>query len=98
MAQSAEIDADSVRGGKWADRDLFPLDADVTVYWPDVRPCYDATPIPPEKDAPCCNVTEPDGILCDGTMRAGWPVFTCDTCRAHCGAQAHPTHVLPPGA
>lgn len=35
-------DADPARVGKWADRDLFPLDADVTVYWPDVRPCYDA--------------------------------------------------------
>ena len=34
-------DTDPVRGGKWADRDLFPLDADVTVYWPDVRPCYE---------------------------------------------------------
>ena len=32
---------DPVYGGKWADRDLFALDADVTVYWPDVRPCYD---------------------------------------------------------
>lgn len=30
-----------VRGGKWATRDLFALDADVTVYWPDVRPCYE---------------------------------------------------------
>lgn len=25
---------------KWADRPMFALDADVTVYWPDVRPCY----------------------------------------------------------
>lgn len=44
-------ETDDVRGGKWADRDLFPLDADVTVYWPDVRPCYDAPrtrPIPPD--------------------------------------------------
>lgn len=44
-------ETDDVRGGKWADRDLFPLDADVTVYWPDVRPCYDAScPIPPGDD------------------------------------------------
>ena len=50
-----------------------------------------------ENDAPCCNVTEPDGIPCDGTMRAGWPVFTCDTCRAQCGALAHPAHDIPPG-
>lgn len=33
--------ADPVRGGRWASRDLFAADADVTVYWPDVRPCYD---------------------------------------------------------
>jgi len=26
---------------KWENRPLFALDADVTVYWPDVRPCYD---------------------------------------------------------
>ena len=40
MAKSADL-ADPVRGGKWATRDLFALDADVTVYWPDVRPCYE---------------------------------------------------------
>lgn len=28
-------------GGMWADRPLFAADADITVYWPDVRPCYD---------------------------------------------------------
>lgn len=26
---------DDVRGSRWAGRDLFALDADVTVYWPD---------------------------------------------------------------
>lgn len=25
----------------WERRPMFALDADVTVYWPDVRPCYD---------------------------------------------------------
>jgi hypothetical protein len=51
----------------------------------------------PENDRPCCNVTEPDGILCDGTERAGWPVFVCDTCRGQCGALAHEHHrVIPP--
>lgn len=34
--------SDDVHGGKWAARPLFALDADVTVYWPDVRPCYEA--------------------------------------------------------
>lgn len=29
------------RDGVWADRPLFALDADVTVYWPDVRPCWE---------------------------------------------------------
>lgn len=38
MAMSA-VDA-AVYGGQWANRPLFALDADVTVYWPDVRPCY----------------------------------------------------------
>lgn len=32
---------DDVFGGKWADRPLFAADADITVYWPDVRPCYE---------------------------------------------------------
>lgn len=27
---------------RWSERPMFALDADVTVYWPDVRPCYDA--------------------------------------------------------
>jgi len=35
------IPSDPVRGGTWRDRPLFALDADVTVYWPDVRPCYE---------------------------------------------------------
>lgn len=26
---------------KWEDRPMFALDADVTVYWPDVRPCWE---------------------------------------------------------
>lgn len=26
---------------KWAERPIFALNADVTVYWPDVRPCYE---------------------------------------------------------
>lgn len=26
---------------KWEDRPAFALDADVTVYWPDVRPCWE---------------------------------------------------------
>jgi hypothetical protein len=30
----------------WDDRPLFAEDADVTVYWPDVRPAYDAYPEP----------------------------------------------------
>ena len=25
----------------WDDRPMFALDADVTVYWPDVRPCWE---------------------------------------------------------
>jgi hypothetical protein len=25
----------------WTTRPLFPLDADVTIYWPDVRPCWE---------------------------------------------------------
>jgi hypothetical protein len=32
---------DPVRGGRWSDRPLFARDADITVYWPEVRPCYD---------------------------------------------------------
>lgn len=35
------VTPDPVRGGEWADRPLFALDADVTVYWPAVRPCYE---------------------------------------------------------
>lgn len=27
--------------GRWSERPLFALDADVTVYWPDVRPCWE---------------------------------------------------------
>jgi hypothetical protein len=49
-----------------------------------------------EKDVPCCNVSEPEGTRCAGTMRAGWPTFRCDTCGAFCGAQVHPTHITPP--
>lgn len=26
---------------EWEDRPMFALDADVTVYWPDVRPCWE---------------------------------------------------------
>lgn len=26
---------------KWEGRPAFALDADVTVYWPDVRPCWE---------------------------------------------------------
>jgi len=26
---------------RWSDRLMFALDADVTVYWPDVRPCWE---------------------------------------------------------
>ena len=26
----------------WDDRPAFALDADVTVYWPEVRPCWEA--------------------------------------------------------
>lgn len=29
---------------RWADRPMFALDADVTVYWPDVRPCWEEQP------------------------------------------------------
>ena len=32
---------DDVHGGKWAARPLFALDADLTVYWPWVRPCWE---------------------------------------------------------
>jgi hypothetical protein len=28
-------------GATWDDRPMFASDADVTVYWPDVRPCYE---------------------------------------------------------
>lgn len=27
---------------QWDDRPAFALDADVTVYWPEVRPCWEA--------------------------------------------------------
>jgi len=27
----------------WDDRPMFALAADVTVYWPDVRPCWEET-------------------------------------------------------
>ena len=49
-----------------------------------------------ENDAPCCNLIEPEGTPCVGTMHAGWPAFRCDTCGAYCGAVVHPTHVTPP--
>lgn len=26
---------------RWEHRPLFALDADLTVYWPDVRPCWE---------------------------------------------------------
>lgn len=26
---------------RWESRPMFALDADVTVYWPDVRPCWE---------------------------------------------------------
>lgn len=50
---------------------------------------------------PCCNYIEayydhdPEGP-CAGTMQPGWPEYVCDTCRARCGAQAHPQHAFPP--
>ena len=48
-----------------------------------------------ENDAlPCCNVSEPDGIPCAGSMRRGWPEFVCGTCGARCGALAHPVHAI----
>lgn len=31
----------------WDERPLFALDADVTVYWPDVRPCYEDDDVTP---------------------------------------------------
>lgn len=31
---------------KWDDRPAFALDADVTVYWPDVRPCWEPVTSP----------------------------------------------------
>lgn len=58
-----------------------------------------------EKDATplrCCNYIEalrdhdPSGP-CEGTMQPGWPEYVCDTCRARCGALAHPMHAIPPG-
>lgn len=27
----------------WEDRPMFALDADITVYWPDVRPVWEET-------------------------------------------------------
>lgn len=29
---------------RWADRPMFAYDADLTVYWPDVRPCHEEQP------------------------------------------------------
>lgn len=43
---TADCDADA----KWDSRPRFALDADVTVYWPDVRPCYDACVTSPGVD------------------------------------------------
>jgi len=34
-------DENKSENDKWADRPMFALDADITVYWPDVRPCYE---------------------------------------------------------
>ena len=31
----------------WEQRPMFALDADLTVYWPDVRPCWEDTPRDP---------------------------------------------------
>ena len=38
--------------GTWDSKpgDMFPLEADVTLYWPTVRPCYDAPRNPPGLD------------------------------------------------
>lgn len=41
LPEPEEEDDPSVWGGKWADRPIFPRDADITVYWPDVRPCFE---------------------------------------------------------
>lgn len=29
--------------GVWVGRDLYAEDADLTLYWPDVRPCWEET-------------------------------------------------------
>ena len=34
-------DQSTKKDRKWEDRPMFALDADVTVYWPDVRPCWE---------------------------------------------------------
>lgn len=41
VKEPEEEDDPLVWGGKWADRPIFPRDADITVYWPDVRPCFE---------------------------------------------------------
>lgn len=51
-----------------------------------------------EKDLPCCNIIEPDGIPCSGTMRAGYPEYVCGTCGGRCGALAHPYDCVIPAA
>lgn len=43
---------------------------------------------------PCCNYLEGEDRECDGLMDPGWPEFRCRSCRAFCGAQAHPLHPL----
>ena len=44
---------------------------------------------------PCCNEIEHEDYTatrCTGLMVHGWPEYVCDTCRARCGALAHPVH------
>lgn len=51
---------------KWADRDLYAEDADLTLYWPDVRPCWEAMVKGPEE----FTITEEAR---DMALRMGYP-------------------------
>lgn len=90
-AGSTENDARAT-GHAWVDGNCARCGAGAPRPW--AEDCAPAT----ENDAlPCCNVTEPDGILCTGSTRLGWPTFVCDTCGARCGAVVHQMHVISPG-
>ncbi|WP_202033170.1 hypothetical protein [Nocardioides sp. WS12] len=61
---------------QWSDRPRFALDADVTVYWPTVRPEYDAAPINLCKN--CGRDAGPDVPTPDHCSSC--PPWTCDGC------------------